>query len=1828
MNNPIKVIHKIKNDNRKTHYQLFIFIGNLIPNKLLDILISFKNKDFYTTLETITKKDYITLENFYGIKWYFYFFIRKHIKHQINEIILEKFKNMKIKLKYGHAWYQEHIIDYKSEYKNYSFASNYYDSLSIEKKKDIEKDKFDIDFTSAQIGAGVYDDDEDDKNEDDLDDNLDDELDDIFEDTINEDFNINEIAKLYEQIDIVKPKDIIETSKIINKILNTKNISTDNLFENKYNDSIDDLIYDTFITDIYKKNYVTKYFIFKDDTIASIKNKVCMTIESSSRYHKIKLLPEMQYYWSEYKYTDINNNNIKDYVTLGHKWMRKNELLKIDIIPNENITIYEKLKNNLNYFKNTTRYKIKREDNEYNTLNYYDNYMTNNEIFMINIYSELGNGYTVDVNDKQNLYDVYANIYFPLISYDRFEDILNFLNNDIQKELIFNNIKFGTIQNNIKLENEIENIVEKYKLESNLYNNLFYSNHILQTIIHVDCSNIKNITGSTSSKFNLYIIFDNFIVNDNYPFIQYQSPDGQIVYKFYNDKNNEINNKWFESIPGGISFKIKGSGIDENKFSSINLQETGKIEYKITWKESECMTIDKIILTHDSIRNLLNKINSENKKIKIILPESKKFSYAFINTILKFDIPDKYTINHNDLSELSRYFYTYVALVIEPKKRRAKNVITEVTSKYGTYLRYKRIDKYENQLKIYLRILYYLRNYELTDKELVNEIAKQFNITIERASYSLDYVKLKYKKIIKKKVNKTHKSLENIPKSKPPGIAIDILGRERTNYKIRITGTRNEQQLINILAFVKVLIYLYIEIYLYKNIKLQSIKNKLKELTKIAHRRNKVIDIVNYEQTENNIKSVISLDKNRLGFKPNKGQNQWTRACQNSGEFKKRRPEILPDNKIDELLKKGYIYNKKTEFYEKEIIISKNNKTIIKAVKLSSIDNLHNYYICDPKINNEYIYMGFLSKGNNPNNLCMPCCYKKDPMDSVNTEKKNYHLKCLGKINDTEEVGEIVKSYIDKIYILQDTDKIQENKFIYLPHSLNVFFNILHNNTYSVHKHYLVESLTGYYFKYTVKSDNYKFLIAISNIYNITIEDIIKKCIKFLKKDTTNINYTYLNNGKINEIFKKKEEYIELIETSTNLDYDIIGELLGIPNVITPNGINYYIISKHINIVKKILEKDEIIFNYNIQCLNNENNYQLEELNRDTIFLIKDDENYFPIYKIIKKSKETIIQKYFNNNTDSDIINELYKYYIINCNTLYIKNIIFDDELNVKKIIPILINNNIKIITQYVDERYKCKYIKLSNSLLLPTNPSGIINSYTFKYNSVSIDTISFIKTLELLKPIENILNLKYIPKAVIYNNTKDNKINIIAIILHNGLEIPIINEYINNTNIKKLGLFLIFQPLDSILDKIINNYDGIPYYNDSIKNINIHEYKNESYDLYRLELSLFLSTNINIKNELINIVRNKNIDLIDKKNTLRILLYNILNNKISDEFKIRNLSINEDISHLVNEIPDLKDYNISNIREYCNNNINKDTCNLNKHCIWNNNSCKLQITKLYAIDFVNMIVEEFLKDGIQFKEIINENEYYVSDIINSLIYTNRYNQKIIKTSNLNIKKILEELFSKDKIPSIRRKINKYISTTEKYPELLKYGQYSIQEIIPNNDSIIRAYVNSYYWLNNKIYISDIRNLGYYSSLQTSITYILKASIVDFIQNIIDSDIINTNENDINNIPNTIKTHIKEKFKSNNDFFSSTLNKFIKTTLNSDGITELIILSYLIQIPILVYNNFAKLEYIFLQGPVEISEKTIKKFSDPETISNKIVLKFAFSSKIKNIPQTIYSIYY
>ena len=207
-------------------------------------------------------------------------------------------------------------------------------------------------------------------------------------------------------------------------------------------------------------------------------------------------------------------------------------------------------------------------------------------------------------------------------------------------------------------------------------------------------------------------------------------------------------------------------------------------------------------------------------------------------------------------------------------------------------------------------------------------------------------------------------------------------------------------------------------------------------------------------------------------------------------------------------------------------------------------------------------------------------------MTGNNQKKKNYYLKCIGDNNaDNKIEKEEIKSITDKIYVLQDTNKIQEGRFIFLEKYLNNFFNGVWKNDFKIKNHYLIESNSGFFLKFTVKDKYYNFLAAMSNILDISISDIKQKCIDILKNDKKNI-FTWLNNGDIKSMFTSTEKFIDFIRKSNYLEYDILGELLTIPNVLTEKGINFYIFNKKIKIIKKDLEKDEFIENYYIDCLN------------------------------------------------------------------------------------------------------------------------------------------------------------------------------------------------------------------------------------------------------------------------------------------------------------------------------------------------------------------------------------------------------------------------------------------------------------------------------------------------------------------------------------------------------------------------------------------------------------------------------------------------------------------
>jgi hypothetical protein len=1792
----------------------------------MSILDTIDNQDFYTMLSSIKKSNYKIVEEYYGEFWYEFFYTSYHLNAQIKLITSTKTKTTELTDKFNKEWYNKHILNVKQKNAPYSFSNEYNDYLlsrnkikNVNKKNVIDYRTHDINNNQTLQYGGS--DSSDDITEEEIDMTINDEkhmeklnkdgdeeeeiiIEQIEDEILEEEINLDDITKLYATDNEESKKSIDETSQLISEALNNKSWNKDaNTLNKTYDDKYDNVVYDNNISDIYDKYYITDQYIFKDNTIKMIKNKIALSIPLSDNFGKsIKLMPEAQYLWSEY-----NFEGNKEYIMLGQKWVTRTELLKIDIKPNQNIKVYEKLKNNLSYLKESIGFKIKREDDEDKTLYFYENYIPMHEMFLIDIYNDLGLNYNVSSDDKRNLYQVYINIYYPHLSADRTDAIIYLLNGKNNNELTYIDTHFKVLANEVKLHTEIENTVTKIKPKASS-TKFFSENHIIQSNVQVNLINPKNITGTNmETKFDIYRIFDNFIVNEDYPFIQYQTYDSKLVYKFI-DVDKDIKPyfmKWFENAPYGITFKIK-TNVKEGtgKYLSVGLHDTGKLEYKVTWTEDDNATMDDVKKTYVYIKELLNKINVENKKIKIIPPEDNKYKYAFINTIQQFTLPEKFIINHNNLSDFCRYFYPYISLVIEPRKRKSKKEAIETVSKYGTYIRYKRIDDYENKRKMHMRILYYLKYFNLGDMEIINEIAKQYNITNENASYEIDHIKNKYSKYIKKSGSYLKKALA-MPKTKPPGIGIDIQGRDREKYKIRITGVRNKNQLDEIVGFLKVLIYLYIEIYLYKNKDYQSLRDTLKSLTNIAKRRNQVADIVDYNEEKSNVKLLISLDKSRLGFKPEKGQHQWTRSCQNSGTDKKRRPEPIPESQINKLIKDGYKMNPKSGLYEKNVelnIRGKKFKTTLKALKLQGDNNTFNYYTCDPSQNKEHVYIGFLSKGNNPNDLCMPCCFIKDPSLTINKKKSAYFNQCLGQKTQEEKTEIISTKKVDKIYILQETNKVQDGRYINLPKYLDIFFNKIWKHDNKIKNHYLIESNSGYYFKYTIKHEVYFFLAAISHIYNKSIDDIIKAMITFIKNDKKDLYFTYLNNGMIRTIFQTREKYIKYLETSTYLEYDIVGELLSIPDVLSSKGINYYIINKKDTIKKSQFDKESISSQYYVDCLNIENNYLLNKP-RDVIIIIKEDKYYFPIYFIKKAKKDpsfNITKVYNTDKPYTNIINELTNYFHTSCNNYVMNNIVSNNNLIAKNVINKLDLTN--VVKQYIDDKNKCKYIELKSGMILSVKPSGImyelpiVHVHNIKFNN-ELDS-----TIKQLGTINKILNLEYKPKMILYDKINNKEYNVVAIALYNGLIINVKKQLINEKKLKNYGISLDFYSLSENIDNaIIENNNEI--YDERKENVNKNNYLNESYNLYRLELSHYLTTNPKIKDNISKIATSTTISKIDRKHELRKILLGIIDNKLAPEYKVTN-----NLAFITNKLPNMKEYVISNTRDICKINKTENKCNKNLHCLWKNGSCKLQIYDTLIYDFINRIIEEIIQNNIKYKEIMEDGEYYVSDIIDMYLYSTRDKQQILKATNYNVQKLLTELFETNNIPILGRKQlakrRGNIEAINEGKELNNIGNQYTQEIISNTDSIIRAFVNSYYWVNNKLYDTESRNLGYFNDLQTKLTYILKAHIIDYIQ----TNLFKTND-------------------ANANFFSSYINKFRKLSVNTDGKMELSVLSKIINIPIIVYDNYMNVKYIYSNGEIPVNPESIKNYTSVDSQQNNIHIKFDLTSSIL-IPRIIYAIYY
>ena len=97
------------------------------------------------------------------------------------------------------------------------------------------------------------------------------------------------------------------------------------------------------------------------------------------------------------------------------------------------VKIYENLKGYLSNLRTDMRKygsRIRREEDENNLLEEYGQYMDNNEIYMIDLYNELGVNYSSTTDNLRNLFDIYIKMYFFHLSSDELKNIVNYVSNE------------------------------------------------------------------------------------------------------------------------------------------------------------------------------------------------------------------------------------------------------------------------------------------------------------------------------------------------------------------------------------------------------------------------------------------------------------------------------------------------------------------------------------------------------------------------------------------------------------------------------------------------------------------------------------------------------------------------------------------------------------------------------------------------------------------------------------------------------------------------------------------------------------------------------------------------------------------------------------------------------------------------------------------------------------------------------------------------------------------------------------------------------------------------------------------------------------------------------------------------------------------------------------------------------------------------------------------------------------------------------------------------------------------------------------------------------
>ena len=987
-----------------------------------------------------------------------------------------------------------------------------------------------------------------------------------------------------------------------------------------------------------------------------------------------------------------------------------------------------------------------------------------------------------------------------------------------------------------------------------------------------------------------------------------------------------------------------------------------------------------------------------------------------------------------------------------------------------------------------------------------------------------------------------------------------------------------------------VFIFLFIEIILLN--KYPVIKKQLDIISKIAIKLDDIVVIKDSVNTRSNIKRLVDLDKDRFGFTPQPGKSNYSRMC-----LKEYQPLGFTPKNLDKLRALGYVYDEKEKNYiykSKSTKKRKNkyihNDVILKAVKLKNKTTGEDiYYVCHPKVNkNKYQFVSFQDLSKHPQKMCMPCCNKQNQLESNKPNIRNRYLQCNSQITNNENYTNTENI----LYISKDSNKLTPNRYGLLPHQLDVFLNtLLSKKMILKDSHFLEETSPSYFLKYGIVQSSNSFLDSISHCLNMTTSQIIKDIKSILKKDTNEQFFIYLYSGRIKILFNTADNYIKYIETFEQIDYSYLIDVI------------CYLYKINIFIYKRKFMSVEIddtttsrIDEIALDCHLDYNIPDFYDKKRKNIILLQENNYFNPIFEIQKEINiKNIRTTFLFNYNEKNIIDHIVNYYSTSClnqiSTSEIQNKFINIGINIYNELNSIKDKQFKPVYQILDNNYKCTSFILKNDFILNIIPSKSIETLShFNIDKKEKHIKSFQNTYNFLTKLSKSINSKfeYSPNSVLYSDKKNNKYHIKYIKCKNNITIDIIPEFVDEKTLKKMNLYATFFYItnEKIDYEILQGKNNI-LFDERFLNIKENEYNNESYELLRLQVSNFVSKNSRIKDIIQKIIKEPTAAI---KNDLYKIIENILKG-----------SFNMSTTKLSNK--ELKAYKINNKRYLCENQ-KEDICKISPHCSYSKNKCSFIMQKDMLNLFTNKLVDELLNNPLKRAELLQIDDYYVSNIVNREIFTERNKQQIIREDAVSFKKTLYNVFGKSADPIIGKKINKINLLDKTYIELNEqnklnfYKTYFIQNIKVNDNTLFRAYANGFFWIKNSYENIEYRNLGYFHPLQTDLSNYMRSIAVD---NLLKLD------ND------AVKNKLLQQFIKNTKQYSYNLYKYPK--LYTIAIPELLALQMQYSdIPIYIYDyNYIKL---YILDNVNIiydynkKNKVDSKYNDPDFKEKCMHLKF------------------